>query len=113
MHAHTDNNMKHAGADDRALSMELCRPCRTMRVWLPLQLHGVGAFRRCYDELMDLSVYFCKQLEMRIPGIVTIEPDLCVVAFRYEYSMNNNQLTAEGACLLVGSSFFRLTEFLM
>ena len=36
-------------------STELSRDWRGLRVWLPLQLHGVAAFREALDEKLDLA----------------------------------------------------------
>jgi aromatic-L-amino-acid decarboxylase len=36
-------------------STELSRDWRGLRVWMPLQLHGVGAFREALDEKLDLA----------------------------------------------------------
>ena len=36
-------------------SPELSRDHRGFRVWLPLKLHGVGAFREALDEKLDLT----------------------------------------------------------
>jgi aromatic-L-amino-acid decarboxylase len=74
-----------AGADflDFAeLSPELSRGFRGLRVWLPLKLHGVAAFRRALDEKMDLAREATEALR-RIPGIeIVAEPRLSLTAFR-------------------------------
>jgi aromatic-L-amino-acid decarboxylase len=64
-------------------SIELSRSFRGLRVWLPLRLHGVGAFRAALDEKLDLAQHLYDSLKT-IPGIdVPWEPELTVVAFRY------------------------------
>ena len=64
-------------------SIELSRGFRGLRVWLPLHLHGVGAFRAALDEKLDLAMHLHEGLAA-IPGIeVPWEPELTVVAFRY------------------------------
>jgi aromatic-L-amino-acid/L-tryptophan decarboxylase len=68
--------------DFDALGPELTRPFRGLRVWLPLHLHGVGAFRAQLDEKLDLArrVYDTLAADDRFE--VPWEPDLTVVAFR-------------------------------
>jgi aromatic-L-amino-acid decarboxylase len=68
--------------DFSKLSPELSRPFRGLRVWLPVKLHGIGAFRRNLDEKLDLTNWATEELR-RIPGIeITAEPQLSLVAFR-------------------------------
>jgi aromatic-L-amino-acid decarboxylase len=63
-------------------SPELSREFRGLRVWLPLQLHGVSAFREALDEKLDLARHIHESLS-EIPGLeVPSEPDLSIVAFR-------------------------------
>ncbi len=38
-----------------ALGPELTRDTRGLRLWLPLHLHGVAAFRAALDEKLDLA----------------------------------------------------------
>jgi aromatic-L-amino-acid/L-tryptophan decarboxylase len=63
-------------------SPELTRECRGLRVWLPLQVHGVGAFRRTLDEKLDLAELAYEGLsdipELEVPW----RPQLTNVAFR-------------------------------
>lgn len=62
---------------------ELSRSFRGLRVWLPLQLHGVGAFRRSLDEKLDLAARAAERLRA-IPGIeIVAAPELSIVAFRF------------------------------
>jgi aromatic-L-amino-acid decarboxylase len=64
-------------------SPELSRDFRGLRVWLPLMLHGVVAFRTSLDEKLDLTQYLYRSLA-DTPGFeLPWEPDLSVVAFRY------------------------------
>ncbi|HVJ56093.1 MAG TPA: aminotransferase class V-fold PLP-dependent enzyme [Aliidongia sp.] len=75
-------DMKKGEADFADLSPELTRPARGLRLWLPLHLHGVGAFRRELDEKLDLARTAWKRLS-DIPGIsVQAPPALSIVTFR-------------------------------
>ena len=64
-------------------SAELSRDFRGLRVWLPLKLHGLAAFRDALDEKLDLARVFYEELA-KTPGFdVPWEPALTVVPFRY------------------------------
>ena len=64
-------------------AIELSRSFRGLRVWLPLRLHGVGAFRAALDEKLDLARHLYEQLAAT-PGFeLPWEPELTVVPFRY------------------------------
>jgi aromatic-L-amino-acid decarboxylase len=66
------------------LSPELSRDFRGLRVWLPLKLHGLGAFREALDEKLDLARALYEGIR-DAPGIeIPWEPELSVVAFRLE-----------------------------
>ena len=63
-------------------SPELSRDHRGFRVWLPLVLHGVGAFRAALDEKLDLAQHLSDALS-EIPEIeLPWAPQLTVVPFR-------------------------------
>jgi len=65
------------------LSPELSRPFRGLRLWLPLQLAGLDAFRAALEEKMLLARYFHERLS-RIDGFeVGPYPELSVVTYRY------------------------------
>jgi aromatic-L-amino-acid/L-tryptophan decarboxylase len=63
-------------------SAELSRDFRGLRVWFPLQLHGVSAFRETLDEKLDLAEHLYESLkaipELELPW----QPELTVVPFR-------------------------------
>jgi glutamate/tyrosine decarboxylase-like PLP-dependent enzyme len=64
------------------LGPELTREFRGLRLWLPLCLHGVDAFRCALDEKLDLAAQAYAALvqdgELELPW----KPDLSTVAFR-------------------------------
>ena len=63
-------------------SPELSRDFRGLRVWLPIKLHGLGAFRSALDEKLDLAQTLYESLQA-IRGIeLRWKPELTVVAFR-------------------------------
>ena len=65
-----------------SISPELSRDFRGLRLWLPIKMHGVDAFRRALDEKLDLARYAAERLR-KIPGIeIVAEPELSIVAFR-------------------------------
>jgi glutamate/tyrosine decarboxylase-like PLP-dependent enzyme len=71
------------GPSPADLSPELTRHFRALRLWLPLQIVGIAAFRAAQAEKLALARYFharLSQLDGFDPGP---EPDLSVVAFRY------------------------------
>src|SRR5207248_11031031 len=77
----TDDELTPNFAD---LSPELTRDFRGLRVWLPLKLHGLAAFREALDEKLDLTRVLWEGIR-DAPGIVIPwEPELSIVAFRLE-----------------------------
>jgi aromatic-L-amino-acid/L-tryptophan decarboxylase len=63
-------------------SPELSRDFRGLRVWMPLALHGVAAFREALDEKLDLTDHLYERF-LEIPEIeVPWAPQLTVVPFR-------------------------------
>jgi aromatic-L-amino-acid/L-tryptophan decarboxylase len=71
------------GPSPADLSPELTRHFRALRLWLPLQLAGISAFRAAQAEKLALARYFharLSEMDRFDPGP---PPDLSVVAFRY------------------------------
>jgi aromatic-L-amino-acid/L-tryptophan decarboxylase len=77
----------HAGdldalPDFSSITPELTRAWRGLRLWLPLQLHGVGAFRDALDTTLDLTTMAVERLDAD-PNVEVIgHPDLSIVTFR-------------------------------
>jgi glutamate/tyrosine decarboxylase-like PLP-dependent enzyme len=71
------------GASPADLSPELTRHFRALRLWLPLQIAGISAFRAAQSEKLALTRYFHARLS-EIDGFDSgPPPHLSVVAFRY------------------------------
>jgi aromatic-L-amino-acid decarboxylase len=91
-HAATADYLQDLGSEDEALpnfgeySAEFTRSFRGLRVWLPLEVHGVNAFRDALDEKLDLARWLHDELA-GTPGFeLPWEPSLSVVTFRYHPS---------------------------
>ena len=65
------------------LSLELSRPFRGLRFWLPLKLFGLAPFRAALSEKIWLARYFYEQLNKRPGWELGPYPQLSVVTFRY------------------------------
>jgi aromatic-L-amino-acid decarboxylase len=63
-------------------SPELSRDFRGIRLWLPLQLHGVRAFREALEEKLELARFLYAGLSADEAIEVLWEPQLSVVTFR-------------------------------
>ena len=70
------------GRSPAAVSPELTKHFRALRVWLPLLLHGEEPFRACLREKLELTKYFHREVE-RLGFELGPEPDLTVVTFRW------------------------------
>ncbi|MFQ5334645.1 MAG: pyridoxal phosphate-dependent decarboxylase family protein [Flavobacteriales bacterium] len=88
-HYYTANYMQDAGTlgqdelSPAELSPELTKHFRGLRMWLPLRLHGLEAFRACLMEKVALARYFYEEVA-KIPGFETgPEPELSVCTYRY------------------------------
>ena len=94
------------------LSPELTRHFRALRLWLPLQLAGVAAFRAAQSEKIALARYFHERLTAASGWEAGFPPDLSIVAFRYRPAKGDadafnrsllQRLQAEGRVFLSGT----------
>lgn len=65
------------------LSLELSRPFRGLRFWLPMKLFGLAPFRAALAEKMWLARYFHEQLSGAPGWEMGPYPELSVVTYRY------------------------------
>ena len=72
---------RDSGTDFADLGQELTRSFRGLRLWLPLHLHGVAAFRRELDEKLDLGDLVHRELSAEANLVVPLRPDLTVSVF--------------------------------
>jgi len=110
------------GEDDRRvdlseISPELSRDNRGIRVWLPLKVHGVAAFREALEEKLTLAQKAWKGV-LAIPHIEPLAaPQLSVCAWRYVPSGGGapatidalnaelmKRVTARGRVMLTGTT---------
>lgn len=90
-----------------SMGPELTRPNRGLPMWLALNLHGVDAFRRTLDSMIDLAEHAATRLR-ELPSLELItEPELSIVAFR---STEGDAATAGVQQALNGSRRFHLSS---
>lgn len=75
--------------DPANVSPELTKHFRGMRMWLPLQLHGIEPFVAALEEKLLLTTYFRKKL-VEMGFEVGPEPDLSVSYFWYPAEENQD-----------------------
>lgn len=93
--AYSGSYMQDAAGDEMIkspanLSLELTRHFRGLRLWLPLQIHGIEPFRACLEEKLWLVKYF----RIRLAGQgfrLGPEPDLSVTYFWYPFEHDTNE----------------------
>ena len=68
--------------DFSEISPELSRPFRGLRVWLPIKMHGLAAFRANLDEKLDLAAWIAGRLEEIRYLELVCPPQLSLLAFR-------------------------------
>lgn len=98
-HTSSGNYLQDAATADLALeptnvSPELTKHFRGMRMWLPLQLHGIKPFVACLEEKLLLTEYFRKRL-IEMGFKVGPKPDLSVSYFWYPYEKDLNEFNKQ------------------
>ncbi len=76
------------------LSPELTKHFRGLRVWLPLQLHGIEPFISCLEEKLLLVLYFRNRLG-ELGFRLGPEPDLSVSYFWYPFETDTDNLNRQ------------------
>lgn len=115
-HHYTANYMQDAIMDMQInpadVSPELTKHFRGLRLWLPLQLHGLEPFVACLEEKLLLTTYFRNQLDA-IGFKLGPEPDLSVSYFWYPVEGVNENAFNEKLMELIhrdGSVFLSSTR---
>jgi len=98
-HHYTANYMQDAMSKDlpispAEISPELTKHFRGMRVWLPLQYHGIKPFIACLKEKLILTEYFREKL-VKLGFKVGPIPDLSVSYFWWESNEDQNKMNEE------------------
>lgn len=96
---YTANYMQDAEVDDLTInpanvSPELTKHFRGLRLWLPLQIHGVEPFKACLEEKLLLTEYFREEL-LKMGFQVGPTPDLSVSYFWYPFGENEDELNQQ------------------
>ena len=87
---HFEANYMQDAAAERSLyspadvSPELSKHFRGLRLWFPLKLHGIKAFRSALQEKLLLTRYTWKKLQELGNIEVSPEPELTTFAFRWK-----------------------------
>lgn len=92
------------------VSPELTKHFRGLRVWLPLQIHGIDPFIACLEEKILLVAYFRNKLDA-LGFCLGPEPDLSVSYFWYPFESDSdaknkqlmNEIHADGDVFLSSS----------
>jgi glutamate/tyrosine decarboxylase-like PLP-dependent enzyme len=93
-------------------TLEFSKHARALRLWLPLQLHGVGAYRAALEEKLLLARYAYSRLKAMPHVDPGPEPQLSILAFRILPPEGDadrfnqdllKELTAEGRFFLSGT----------
>jgi aromatic-L-amino-acid decarboxylase len=103
----TNEEMTKSSAN---VSPELTKHFRGLRVWLPLQIHGIEPFIACLEEKLLLVKYFRNKLS-ELGFCLGPEPDLSVSYFWYPFQSDldeknkqlMNEIHKDGAVFLSSS----------
>lgn len=98
-HHYTANYMQDATTGDVPISPadvspELTKHFRSLRMWLPLKLHGIKPFKAALEEKIVLTHYFRQEI-VKHGFDVGPEPDLSVTYFWYPKEKNENEFNRE------------------
>jgi aromatic-L-amino-acid/L-tryptophan decarboxylase len=80
--AYLQDDRDHGLPNFSEFGPELTRDARGLRVWLPLQLHGVAAFRAMLEEKLELARLAYDELSSDANFDLLGPPTLTIVAYR-------------------------------
>lgn len=117
-HRYEASYMKDAQTDDgfyspADISPELSKHFRALRMWLPLQLHGVASFRNALQEKLLLADYLWTAFREMDEFEVSPKPQLSIFMFRWTPAAEHlNELNRELHKKMVadGNVFLSTTE---
>lgn len=94
-HHYTADYMQDAISKDTQInpsdvSPKLTKHFRGLRLWLPLQIHGIKPFIACFEEKLLLTTYFRNQLS-KLGFQLGPEPDLTISYFWYPSKDDENK----------------------
>lgn len=72
------------------ISPELSKHFRALRMWLPLQLHGVSSFRDALQEKIELAKYLWSEFGEMNEIEVSPKPQLSIFMFRWAPNAENH-----------------------
>jgi glutamate/tyrosine decarboxylase-like PLP-dependent enzyme len=82
-----DDNLADSPAN---ISPELSKHFRGLRLWLPLQIHGIEPFIACLEEKL-LLVQYCRNKLLELGFKTGPEPDLSISYFWYPFEKNRDE----------------------
>jgi len=100
-HRYEASYMKDARSDGGLyspadISPELSKHFRALRMWLPLQLHGLSVFRDALNEKLRLADYLWSEFRLMDEIEVSPNPQLSIFMFRWAPDvMNLNEMNRE------------------
>ena len=87
------SNDEH-GLNPSDLSLEMSRPFRGIKIWLPLMIHGLDPFKASLEEKLLLTRYFHDEVQ-KIGFEVGPDPDLSVCIHRFPHAYAANEFNQE------------------
>ena len=78
-----EKNLSTQQVDNHRCILEKYDASRAFTIWTSVKLMGLDLLRKTVDKNLILAKYFNEELT-KIPGVVTIPPEMSIVCFRIE-----------------------------
>ncbi|MBF0451213.1 MAG: aminotransferase class I/II-fold pyridoxal phosphate-dependent enzyme [Candidatus Magnetomorum sp.] len=82
------------------ISPEMTREFRGLRVWLPIKMLGIKAFRDQLEEKILLAQWVCKEIEQIDPVIIVAKPQLSTFVFKIQTTDSGKLLDDINRCFI-------------